>query len=390
MGRARTARQWIERLVAFDTTSAKSNLALIDDVAEVLEGEGARCVRIFSDDGAKANLMASLGPEAPGGVVLSGHTDVVPVTGQDWDSDPFTVVEREERVVGRGTADMKSFVGAALAAVPAWRAAGLRRPVHFALSYDEEVGCLGVRRMLPAIAEAGWAPEAVIVGEPTSMEVVTAHKGVRTFRTRVTGREAHASAPHLGDNAITAAARLVGFLRELGHELASPGTAETEGYEPPYPTINVGTIEGGVALNIVPRTCAFRWETRPLAGPGADDVRARLEAYVGGRFAAWCADEGLAVQVETEALAAVPAFAGEAGSAAGTLALRLADSNRTRRVSYGSEAGLFQAAGFDVVLCGPGDIADAHKPNESIALAQVAACERFLARLGAHLAAGRP
>ncbi|MDA1132001.1 MAG: acetylornithine deacetylase [Proteobacteria bacterium] len=370
-------------LVSFDTTSAKSNLALIDHVEAYFADLGVSCDRSWDEDKAKANLFATIGPPVAGGVVLSGHTDVVPVAGQDWDSDPFTLTERDGRLFGRGAADMKTFLGAALAMAPRFAAAELRRPVHYALSYDEEVGCLGVRRMLPVLRDRGLAPAAVIVGEPTNMEVVTSHKGVRAFRTTVTGSEAHSSAPHLGANAILVANKLLGFLRALARELANdaaPGDAD-----PPYPTINVGMIQGGSAINIVPRTCTFHWEYRPLPGTDPDEIHRRFTAFVEQEYREVLRADGIAATIETEPLASIPALAQQQGSAAATLALQLAGKNRVRHVSYGSEAGLFREAGFDAVLCGPGDIADAHRPNESISLEQVAACETFLHRLSAHL-----
>lgn len=374
----------IRALVSYDTTSSRSNLALIDYVEGLLDALGIASERTYDEDESKANLFATIGPDVAGGVVLSGHTDVVPVTGQEWDTDPFVVVEREGRLCGRGTADMKSFLGVALALAPEFAAAPLRRPVHLALSYDEEVGCLGVRRMLPPLIDRGLAPAAIIVGEPTGMEVVTAHKGVRAVRTTVTGREAHASVPHRGASAIFVANKLLGFLRALARELADTADPDA-GYDPPHPTINVGMIEGGSALNIVPRSCTFHWEYRPLPDADPDKILRRFEAFVADEYLDVLRADGIEAEIVTEPVGSIPALPEEAGSPAESLALKLAGKNRTHRVSYGSEAGLFRAAGFGTVLCGPGDIADAHRPNESISLEQIEACTGFMRRLSEHL-----
>ena len=377
----------IRTLVSFDTTSSESNLALIDHVEAYFAALGVSCERTWDEEKAKANLFATIGPPVAGGVVLSGHTDVVPVAGQSWDTDPFALTERDGRLIGRGAADMKSFLGAALAMAPRFAAADLRRPVHYALSYDEEVGCLGVRRMLPVLRDRGLAPAAVIVGEPTNMEVVTSHKGVQAFRTTVTGSEAHSSAPHLGANAILVANKLLGYLRALARELANDADAAPGDADPPYPTLNVGMIQGGSAINIVPRTCTFHWEYRPLPGTDPDEIHRRFTAFVEQEYQRVLRADGITAAIETEPLASIPALSERQGSAAATLALRLAGKNRVRHVSYGSEAGLFRRAGFDAVLCGPGDIADAHRPNESISLEQVRACTAFLERLAAYLCA---
>ena len=260
--------EMIAKLVAFDTTSSKSNLALIDFVADYLAGHGVAARRTTDADGGKANLFATLGPDIAGGVVLSGHSDVVPVAGQPWDSDPFRVVERSGRLFGRGTADMKSFLAVALALVPDILAAGIKLPIHLAISYDEEVGCLGVPGLIADIEANLPRPAIVIVGEPTSMRIVNAHKGVSVFRTTVTGKEAHSSQPHRAANAIDAAVRLIGFLGQLADEKRRAAPPRCR-FEPPYTSFNVGTIEGGSAQNIVPRHCSFTWEFRALPDDGA-------------------------------------------------------------------------------------------------------------------------
>jgi acetylornithine deacetylase len=386
-----SAFQFIERLVSFDTTSAKSNLALIESVAAYLSNHGVPFRLTHDDARAKANLYATVGPKVPGGVVLSGHTDVVPVEGQAWDSDPFGVVERGGKLYGRGTADMKSFIATALSLVPEMTKRRLKMPIHLALSYDEEVGCIGVGRLIDELGTALPRPALVIVGEPTMMKVANAHKGVIAFETRVVGREAHSSATHRGASAIMAAAEIVQFLAGLAAELAArpprPGSRDAE-FEPPYTTISVGTIEGGTALNIIPKSCRFRWDCRVLPGTDdGDDVLRKVNSFAAERVApglrAMSPDGG----VVTEMLVTVPPLAPEEGSPAEALALALTGENRAGAVAYGSEAGLFQEAGIPAILCGPGDIAQAHQPNEFIARAQVDACDAFLRCVIDHCAA---
>ena len=383
--------EMIARLVAFDTTSAKSNLALIDWVANYLAGYGITPRLSYDEARTKANLYATVGPEDAGGIVLSGHTDVVPTAGQNWTSDPFTLVERDGRLYGRGTADMKSFIATALALVPEMARRRLKIPIHLALSFDEEVGCLGVVHMIREIGRALPRPRLVIVGEPTEMKVANAHKGIVAVHTRVIGREGHSSATHRGASAIVAAAELIGFLAGLAAELVRrpprQGSADGE-FEPPYTTINVGTIEGGTALNIIPKACFFRWECRPLPGTrDGDEILARFnafaEAHLVPRLKAASPEGGVFTTVSV----AVPPLTPEPGSPAEALALALSGENRAGAVAYGSEAGLFQAAGIPAALCGPGSVREAHQPDEFVERGQVQACEAFLRRLIDHGAA---
>jgi acetylornithine deacetylase len=381
-----TPEEMIAKLVGFDTTSRNSNLELISFVADYLRGLGIESELYHDATGTKANLYATIGPRRDGGVVLSGHTDVVPVDGQAWTSDPFTVVERDGRLHGRGTADMKSFCAVALALVPEFLAAGLELPIHLAFSYDEEVGCIGVRGMLPHVALPGLTPQAVIVGEPTGMKVVNTHKGIRSFWTTVTGLEAHSSATHRGVNAVMIAAELIGFLARLAEEERSAADPDSP-FDPPYTTVNVGPIEGGTALNIIPRHCKFVWEYRLIPGNPPDAIIDRFVAYaeqtVLPRMRAVSPDAAIV----TEPRAWVPPLRAESGSPAESLVLALTGSNRSHAVSYGTEAGLFREAGLPAVICGPGDIAQAHRPDEYISREQVAACVEFMRRLGAHLSA---
>ncbi len=375
----------LERLIAFDTVSRNSNLALISFVEDYLRGHGFATQRIdFGPD--KANLLASIGPEVAGGLVLSGHTDVVPVDGQAWSSDPFTLRVANGRAHGRGTADMKGFIACALALAPklAEMAPALKRPVYLALSCDEEVGCTGVRPMI-AWMRANLPPvAAVFVGEPTGMKVVSAHKGITVLRTTVTGLEAHASCTHIGVNAIHAAARLVMEIAQMAWEERNTG-ARAAGFEPPYSTLSVGLIEGGIAKNIIPRRCAFEWEIRCLPGEDYRRFINRLQRVADEELLPEMRAASEQADIETEMMANVPGLRESADSPAVQLALRLAGQNDTARAAYATEAGLFDEADMRAVVCGPGHIAQAHRPDEFVELEQLVACERFLDRL-AHLA----
>jgi acetylornithine deacetylase len=379
-------RQLIDRLVGFDTTSAKSNLALIDFVEAYLAGHGVPARRTVDSSGLKANLFATLGPEAAGGVVLSGHTDVVPVDGQPWTSDPFAVAERDGRLYGRGTADMKSFLAVALALVPEALAAGLALPIHLALSYDEEVGCLGVGRLIADVKAALPPPRIVVIGEPTDMKLVNAHKGVSGFKTRVTGREAHSSQPQRAGNAVMAAADLIAFIGRLAEETAAG--RRDERFEPPHTTFNVGTVAGGSALNIVPRHANFEWEFRLVPGDDGDAILERFQRFAEDEVLPRLRQNAPEADVVTETLSRAPPLTPESDSPAEALVRLLTGANRAGTVAYGTEGGLFQEAGFSTVVCGPGSIDQAHRPDEFIELAQVDACEAFLRRLIAWAAGG--
>ncbi|WP_448187804.1 acetylornithine deacetylase [Azospirillum sp. sgz301742] len=371
-----TSRNMIARLVGFDTVSRRSNMALIDWVREYLEGFGVDSRLVPNDDGSKANLFATIGPSAEGGIVLSGHTDVVPVDGQAWDTDPFTLVERDGRLYGRGTADMKSFSAVALALVPEMLAAGMKRPIHLALSYDEEIGCFGAPHMIERLVRDLPRPSAVIVGEPTSMGVVLAHKGCYALRTTVTGHEVHSSQVNRGVSAVMIAARLATFIADMMAQNKADADPASP-FDPPYTTLHVGTIQGGTALNIMAKRCEFLWDIRTVNG---EDWKTYLE-----RFQAFCGTllpEMQAISPEcaivTEVLAGVPGLAPEPDGVAAQLCHALTGRNDTAVVSYAAEAGQFQEAGFSTVICGPGSIDQAHQPNEFIDIAQVTACERFL------------
>jgi acetylornithine deacetylase len=374
-----TARQWLERLVAFDTTSRNSNLALIEAVETWLQALDIPSRRITGAGGHKANLLFSIGPDVPGGVVLSGHTDVVPVDGQAWTSDPWTLVERDGRLYGRGSADMKGYLAAGLSRVPAMLAADLKRPVHFALSYDEEVGLLGAPALIEAMLAHVPMPGLVIVGEPTGMRIVDRHKGIMGLRTTVLGHEAHSSQTHLGVSANMVATRLMSKIVEIADRLAaSPPTPN--GFEPAHTTITIGLVKGGTAPNILARECSFVWDIR---SPSPDEARAvhaevqamatQLDAEITSRFA----DCG----ITTEILSNAPPLTGAGNAPALELVSRLAGTHECEAASYLAEAGLFEQAGLPTVICGPGWIAQAHQPDEYLELSQLAAGEAFMDRL---------
>lgn len=380
-----TSRDLIEKLIAFDTTSHLSNLALIEFVEDYLASHGVASRRVMNEDGTKANLFATIGDAAqPGGIVLSGHTDVVPVEGQDWSGDPFRVEERGGRLYGRGTSDMKSFIAVALAHLPDFLAGGPKIPVHLALSYDEEVGCLGVRPMIDSIIRTLPKPQVVIVGEPSSMKVVNAHKGIQSYHTTVTGLEFHSSQTHLGVSAIQYAAELITFLMQLAAEMRERGDPSGR-FSPPYTTINIGTIRGGTALNIIPKTCSFLWEYRMLPGADSEEIIARFNAHAESVVLPKMRDVFPGARIETKMRAQSPGLAALDGDPGETLVMRLAQCNAAEAVSYNTEAGLFQLADIPTVVCGPGDIAQAHKPDEFIDIAQVKECEAFMRRLAAYV-----
>lgn len=375
-----TPRELIERLVAFDTTSRNSNLALIDFVANYLDTWGVAPHLIHNEDRTKANLYATIGPDVAGGVVLSGHTDVVPVDGQPWTSDPWTVVERDGRLYGRGVADMKSFVALCLASAPDFVGRRAGRPIHFAFSHDEEVGCIGVRSLIAGFGARFPKPALCIVGEPTEMRVVNAHKGIRSFRTEITGREAHSSQTDKGVNAVMVAAELIMKLKSLGDEMIARGDPSGR-FDPPYTTVQSSVIEGGTALNILARACVFQWEYRFIPGTDEFELFHRFQDYVASEVLPRLRRVAPEADIQTVVRSRVPPLRPAPDCPAETLAKRLAGRNAADAVSYGTEAGLFQEAHIPTVICGPGSIQQAHKPDEWIALDQIALGAAFMDRL---------
>jgi acetylornithine deacetylase len=370
----------LARLVAFDTTSHRSNLGIIAFIEDYLLQHGVLSRRIASGDGQKSSLYATIGPEGEGGIALSGHTDVVPVDGQTWTSDPFTLRAAEGRLYGRGAADMKGFLAAVLAVVPNFKRRRLAKPIHLAFSYDEEIGCVGVRPLIAELGKVLPKPRMVIVGEPTRMQVVDAHKGPVRWQIDVTGRAAHSSMATLGVNAITYAARLIAEIERI--EAGLKQTARDERFDPPYATLQVTKIEGGTASNIVPVGCSFGFELRALPGLDPASIEIRLRSFA----EAQCLPEMRAIAPESDIVIrrtnAVPPFGADRASEVVALALKLTGQNETHGVSYATEAGLFQDAGSPAVVCGPGDIAQAHTADEWIAESEIMKCMGFLERLG--------
>jgi acetylornithine deacetylase len=370
----------LEQLVGFDTTSLSSNLELVDFVEQQLAAHGVAAERVYSPDGNRANLVARIGPAVEGGVVLSAHTDCVPVAGQPWTHDPLVVHREGDRLVGRGTADMKGFLACVLAAVPRLVEADLQRPVLLALSYDEELGTVGAPSLVEHLLSTQPRPEAVLVGEPTSMEVVTAHKGVRSFTTVVDGLDGHSSQPHRAANAVVAAARIATFLADLADERAR--LEPDARFDPPHTTVNVATIAGGQAINIVPRRCELAWEYRPIPADDSDTLYERVEAHIRDEVLPRLRASTGYGRIETSSQAFARALASELHGPAEALARELTGyRGPDRTVPFGTDGGHFQAAGLSTVVCGPGSIEQAHQPDEFIEVSQLEACDRMLAAL---------
>ena len=370
----------IERLIAFDTTSRNSNLALMEFVGDYLRDLGVESELVHNDEGTKANLYATLGPTDRPGIALSGHTDVVPVDGQEWSTDPFHVIHKDGRLYGRGTSDMKSFIGICLALAPEFLARDITTPLHFAFSHDEEIGCVGVRSLIDTLSRRPIKPSAVIIGEPTEMKVVRAHKGKLSYRCHVRGHEAHSSLSHIGVNAGEAAAEAVSFLKSMARRHRDQGPFDAD-LVPPYTTVHTGTIRGGTALNIVPKDCSFEFEFRhlPEDDPHAllDELRRHVAEHITPEMHAACADTGFSF----EAMSHIPGLSTDEDADVVQLVKALTGQNTTGKVSFGTEAGLFQQGGMPAVVCGPGSIEQAHKPDEFIALDQIGQCEGFLRKL---------
>ncbi|MEO0411609.1 MAG: acetylornithine deacetylase [Pseudomonadota bacterium] len=371
-----TSQDILETLIAFDTTSRLSNLSLITWVEDYLANYGVTGRRVLSPEGDKANFYATIGTGSAGGVVLSGHSDVVPVDGQDWTTDPYTLTQRGDKLYGRGTCDMKGFIACALAAVP--QMTSLKRPIHLALSYDEEVGCQGVAPMVAAIVEHLPPIEAVIVGEPTMMHLVTGHKGIGAFQTTVRGIPAHSSQTQLGVSAVMVAAELITQLMTIAEGLKARSDPD---FEPPHTTLTVNTIHGGAAINILAEHCSFMWDVRAIPGDDAATLLAEFEQFCMAKATQYSHP----ISIATEVIANAPGLTPQDDNSAETLIRRLTGANNSGAAAFATEAGFFQGAGFDTVVFGPGDIAQAHQPDEFITLKQLAACDTFLGSLVKHL-----
>ncbi len=370
----------IERLIGFDTTSRDSNLGLIEWARDYLNGYGIASRLTYDASGAKANLFATVQKGTKPGIVLSGHTDVVPVDGQNWASDPFKATTKGDKLYGRGACDMKSYLAVVLAMVPRFAAADLKAPIHLALSYDEEVGCIGVRGLPADLARNNIRPAAAIIGEPTGMQPVIAHKGKRTYRCCVRGKEAHSALTPQGVNAIEYAARIITYIRHMAERLQACESRDY-GFDVPFTTLQTGVISGGTASNIVPRECAFLFEFRYLPGADPDALEREIKDYAEHVILPEMqrTDPGTGISIESKAN--IPGLDTNKEDEVTYLAQALSRNKSTAKVAYATEGGLFQQAGIPAIICGPGSIEQAHKPDEYVTLDQVALCESFMEHL---------
>ena len=375
-----TSRTLLERLVAFDTTSRESNLALIDFVWHYLTDLGVNCELIHNAGCSKANLYARLGPAGSGGILLSGHSDVVPVDGQNWSVPSFALSERDGKLYGRGTADMKGFIACMLAAVPHFLAQPLAQPLHLAISYDEEVGCLGVRTLLDVLASRPEKPDLCLIGEPTELQPVLGHKGKLAVRCEVQGAACHSAYAPQGVNAIQYAAKLIHRLTAIGEVFAAPERQDTR-FDPPFTTVQTGLIQGGRALNIVPAECTFDFEVRTLPQDDAQQVAEELERYAQRELLPQMRAVNSDTEIRFYPLSSYPGLYTAAQSAAAQLLAHLTGSEAFSTVAFGTEGGLFHQAGIPSVICGPGSMAQGHKPDEFITIEQLDACDAMLRRL---------
>ncbi|WP_460153385.1 acetylornithine deacetylase [Pseudomonas sp. S2_B07] len=374
------SRELLQTLVAFDTTSRESNLHLIEFVRDYLAGFDVPCELVYNEQRSKANLFATLGPAGVPGIVLSGHTDVVPVDGQPWTVPPFELTERDGKLYGRGTADMKGYIACVLALVPSLVQATLRVPVHIALSYDEEVGCLGVRSLLAELQQRPVKPMLCIIGEPTELKPVLGHKGKLAMRCDVHGQACHSAYAPQGVNAIEYAAELMGELGRMGHRLKAPELHDAR-FDPPFSTVQTGVISGGKALNIVPADCRFDFEIRALPSFDPNDVAQELKAYAERQVLPRMRAVSEQSEIRFSELSAYPGLATDAHSEAAELIAAFSGSREFGTVAFGTEGGLFDAAGIPTVVCGPGSMDQGHKPDEFVSLQQLTACDAMLQRM---------
>lgn len=379
MSNAQVVTRHLADIVGFPTVSSVSNLALLDHLEKVTSPLGARFRRFPNGEGNKASLLVSIGPDVPGGIIFSGHTDVVPTEGQSWSADPFTLRQQGSRVIGRGATDMKGFLACCIAALPGIASRPLKRPVHLAFSYDEEVGCTGVGEMAEWIGKSNLAPRLAVIGEPTGMDLVAAHKGGLIGWARIRGKPGHSSQPDRYVNAVMTAGDLIGEINRIRAEMREG--PQFQGLDPPYSTIQVNVIKGGLHGNIVAESCDFFWEMRII--PGQDDyaVLERMKRYatevLEPAMKAVDPDCGITLDVQ----ARIPGLKPESDALTGQM-LEMLEQSAPRYVSYGTEAGIFQMAGVPSFVVGPGDIADAHQPDEGIEISELERCVAFLARLG--------
>lgn len=379
-----TTAELLSRLVSFDTTSRNSNLALIGFVRDYLDAHGVR-YRVSTDaTGEKANIHAIIGPQEAGGVALSGHVDTVPVDGQSWSADPFALRRDGDRLYARGACDMKGFVASFLAAVPDFQARPLRRPLHLFISYDEEVGCQGAQRLIEDLSDSGLAPTLCVVGEPSGMKPILAHKGKINLQVRVRGLPGHSSEPGKGVNAVHAAGEAIAWVAAEARRLAKEGPFE-DGFDPPHTTIHVGTMQGGTILNIIPEHAEFIMEWRTIPGDHGLALVERLKRHVADNIEPAMHAVNPATGFSFEILNAMPGLALDPDHELTSVVKQLTGSNSTGKVSYGTEGGYYQTAGIPTIICGPGHIAQAHQPDEWIAQSQLDECDSFIRRLADRL-----
>ncbi len=379
-----TTTEMLAKLVSFDTTSRNSNLALIDFVRSYLDAHGVP-YRVSADpSGQKANIHAIVGPLTAGGVALSGHVDTVPVDGQAWSADPFTLREQDGRLYARGSCDMKGFVASCLAAVPDFQTSGLVRPLHLFISYDEEVGCGGAKRLIQDLADSGLKPDLCVVGEPSGMKPILAHKGKLNLLVNVKGQPGHSSEPDKGVNAIYAAAAAIGWVQQEARRFAEQGPFE-DGFDPPHTTIHVGTMQGGSILNIIPEHASFAMEWRPIPGDNPYREVERLKKYVAETLEPAMKAVNPACGFSYEITLEMPGMALPADHRLTSVVQQLTGSNSAGKVAYGTEGGFYQNAGIPTIICGPGHIAQAHQPDEFVARSELDSCDSFIRRLADRL-----
>ncbi|SEW32372.1 acetylornithine deacetylase [Cognatiyoonia koreensis] len=375
--------QILSDLIAFPTVSSDSNLEMVAYLATRLEDSGAKVDVLLDERGQKANLFATLGPEEDGGIVLSGHTDVVPVTDQNWSSDPFNMVERDGLLFGRGTCDMKGFIAATLAMAPTFAQSVPNRPMHFAFTYDEETGCIGAKDLAQTLIDRAIKPSMAIIGEPTNMRIVEGHKGCCEYTTRFQGLEGHGSAPDLGVNAVEYAARYVGHLLKLRENLKSRYPQNSR-FDPPWTTLNIGAVNGGTVHNVIASKAQVDWEMRPVQASDANFVRDAVQTYCDDVLLPAMRSVYPDATIETEVVGEIAGLMPTDENEALQVLAALTGVNRAEVVSFGTEAGIFQSLGMDVVVCGPGSIEQAHKADEFVSIEQLTQCLVMLERLGSH------
>ncbi len=374
----------LSEFVAFPTISSDSNLDMIARLANLLEQAGARVETFHNPEGTKANLFATIGPERDGGIVLSGHSDVVPVTDQEWTHDPFAMVRRDEKLFGRGTCDMKGFIAAAVSMAPLFAQCARTRPIHFAFTYEEEVGCIGAQALVESLKAKGIRPAVGIIGEPTEMRIIEGHKGCCEYTTRFEGLAGHGSAPDRGVNAVEYAVRYVARLMELRETLKTRAPHNSR-FEPPWTTINTGAVHGGIAHNVIADHATVDWEMRPVQASDGPFVRQDMQAYVNDVLLPQMRAVWPDARIETETMGEVGGLEPTETNEAKRIVAELTGANDSDVVAFGTEAGIFQSMGMDVVVCGPGSIDQAHKADEFIEISQLSRCLDMLERLAGKL-----